>query len=250
MEISKNLKRFLQENRELLADGEILELYKKIPNSVIMGQGGKLTDLFLDSGIDIWEYFKEGIPTGAFTGSAIKDLEIPDNITSIGNRAFYDCRSLTSVTMSNGITNIGPSAFEYCKRLTSVTMSSGVTNISYGMFAYCSSLTGITIPNNVKSIGYSAFSNCSSLTSVTVGNSVTSIGLEAFYNCSSLTSITIPDSVMNIGDNAFYNCDSLMSVTYRGTRERWMKNVIFRSASWNMGSSIKMIKCVDGDIDL
>lgn len=227
MEISKNLKRFLQENRELLADGEVLELYKKIPSSVIAGQGGKLTDLFLDSGIDIWEYFKGRIPTGAFTGSAIKDLEIPGNITSIGNRAFYDCSSLTSVTMGNS-----------------------VTSIDFAAFGDCRSLTSITIPNRVKSISYSAFYNCSSLTSVTVGDSITGIGLEAFCNCSRLTSITIPDGVMNIGDNAFYNCDSLMSVTYRGTREQWMKHAIFRSASWNTGSSIKMIKCVDGDIEV
>ena len=88
------------------------------------------------------------------------------SVTSIGDRAFYECSGLTSVTIPNSVTSIGE-----------------------GAFYECSGLTAVTIPNSVTSIGADAFYNCSGLTSVTIGNSVTYIGYEAFYNCSGLTSI-------------------------------------------------------------
>ena len=67
----------------------------------------------------------------------IKDLVIPNNVTSIGNIAFMGCSSLTSVTIPNSVTSIGNGAF-------------------YG----CSGLTSVTIPNSVTSIGKFAFQNC------------------------------------------------------------------------------------------
>ena len=137
-------------------------------------------------------------------------------VKSIGDWAFVDCSSLTSVTIPNSVTSIGYQAFLGCSSLTSITIPNSVTSIGESAFDYCSSLTSVTIPNSVTSIGSGAFSYCSSLTSVTIPNSVTSIGDWAFSNCSSLTSITIPNSVTSIGDYAFYEC-SLSSITCEAT---------------------------------
>ena len=120
-------------------------------------------------------------------GEEIKDLVIPNSVTSIGNNAFYGCSGLTSVTIPNSVKSIGERAFRDCSGLTSVI-----------------------IPNSVTSIGNEAFSGCSGLTSVSIPNSVTSIGIYAFYGCSGLTSVTIPNSVTSIGDGAFV--DSINSV--------------------------------------
>ena len=134
-------------------------------------------------------------------------------MTSIGDSAFEDCTSLTSITIPNGVTSIGDSAFEGCTSLTSITIPNSVTSIGFGAFIGCSSLTSITIPDSVTCIGDSAFNGCTSLTSITIPDSVTSIGESAFSGCSSLASITIPDSVMSIGNDAFHECSSLTSIT-------------------------------------
>ena len=146
-------------------------------------------------------------------GELVKDLVIPNSVTSIGDAAFSDCSSLTSVTIPNSVKSIGLYAFYGCSSLTSVTIPESVTSIGSEAFYGCSSLTSVTIPNSVTSIGSEAFYKCSSLTSVTIGNSVTSIGDAAFAYCSSLTSVTIPNSVTSIGNSAFWECSSLTSVT-------------------------------------
>ena len=146
-------------------------------------------------------------------GKNDKNYEIPDSVTSIGDSAFYFCKSLTSITIPNSVTSIGDYAFYYCESLTNVTIPDSVTSIGSSAFSSCTSLTSVTIPDSVTSIGSCAFDCCRSLTSVTIPDSVTSIGDRAFYYCTSLISVTIPDSVTSIGDSAFYFCKSLTSVT-------------------------------------
>ena len=148
--------------------------------------------------------------------STIKDCVnyiIPNSVKSIGNSAFYWCKSLQSVTIPNSVTKIGDYAFSECDSLQSVTIPNSVTSIGNGAFSWCESLQIVTIPNSVTSIGDHAFEYCESLQSVTIPNSVTSIGNRAFSGCESLQSVTIPNSVTKIGGGAFYLCKSLQSVT-------------------------------------
>ena len=167
------------------------------------------------------ETLKEVIITGGanigerafYYCSGLTSVTIPDGVTSIGEWAFYYCTDLTSVTIPDGVTSIGEWAFFYCTDLTSVTIPDSVTSIGGYAFSYCYGLTSVTIGNGVTSIGYRAFDECSGLTSVTIPDSVTSIGDYAFSGCSGLTSVTIPDSVTSIGDYVFSGCRGLTSVT-------------------------------------
>ena len=143
----------------------------------------------------------------------LTSVTIGNSVTSIGDWAFYDCSGLTSVTIGNSVTSIGDCAFDGCSGLTSVTIPNSVTSIGGYAFAYCSGLTSVTIGNSVTSIEDNAFAYCSGLTSVTIPNSVTSIGYRAFSNCSGLTSVTIGNSVTSIGRDAFWGCSGLTSVT-------------------------------------
>ena len=188
-----------------------------------------------------------------YNGKA-EDLIIADTlegkkVTSIGDRAFFWCPYLTSVTIPNSVTSIGDRAF-YWSSLSFVTIPDSVVQIGVNPFEYCFALKSIsvspdnpyfavidgvlfrkadkclisypigiksstyTIPQGITSIGDSAFRSCSFLSSVTIPDSVISIGALAFYNCASLDNITIPDSVISIGDSAFSVCDSLTSVSF------------------------------------
>ena len=151
------------------------------------------------------------------------NLTIPDtvtyggntySVTSIGYMAFFQCYSLTSVTIPNSVTSIERAAFLACEGLTSVTMPNSITSIVPSTFSHCSSLTSVTIPNSVTSIGLGAFDFCTSLASLTIPSSVTSIGIQAFCRCTSLASLTIPSSVTSIGDRAFY---LVKHIEYHGT---------------------------------
>ena len=177
-----------------------------------------------------WKLTKDGVLTISGTGEMydydysnnspwnsykqqIKTININDGVTSIGDYAFFNCKSLTSITIPNSVTSIEYRAFYYCDALTSISIPNSVTSIGDEAFQFCPSLTSITIPNSVTSIGDFVFNSCSSLTSITIGNSVTSIGNSTFSGCSSLTSITIGNSVTSIGNFAFQGCTSLTSIT-------------------------------------
>ena len=127
------------------------------------------------------------------------------------NNSSYVPSSLKTVVITGG-TSIRADAFYNCSSLTSITIPDSVTSIGSSAFQSCSSLTNVTIPNSVKSIGSSAFQNCSSLTNVTIPNSVKSISLAAFYGCSGLTSVTIGNGVTSIGSTAFQNCYKLIEI--------------------------------------
>ena len=151
-------------------------------------------------------YYVTGLGTCADTNIVIPSEYQGLPVIGIGNRAFYGCTSLTSITIPDSVTSIGDSAFSNCPALTNVTIGNSVTSIGICAFIGCSALTNITIPDSVTSIGEGAFSHCSSLTSINIPYGVTNIADYAFENCTSLTSIYIPDSVTNIGNYAFKNC--------------------------------------------
>lgn len=127
-----------------------------------------------------WTLDSEGVLTISGSGG-MHDYNSPSS------PPWYRSRSMVkSAVIADGVTSIGEWAFFVCRSLTSVTIPDSVTRIGKGAFSECTSLTSVTIPDGVTSIGKETFCNCGSLTSVTIPNSVTSIGWYAFYNCMSL----------------------------------------------------------------
>ena len=110
-------------------------------------------------------------------------------VTNIGDSAFYECRSLMSITIPNSVTSIGGSAFNRCENLTS-----------------------IILPNSINNIGWYLFERCINLTSVTLSDSITRVSGYMFKDCVNLNSIIIPDNITRIEDFAFDNCRSLKIV--------------------------------------
>jgi hypothetical protein len=184
-------------------------------------------------------------PAGKQAGT----YDIPSSVSAIGERAFYNCRSLTSMTIPSSVTYIEESAINGCTVLASIivesnnpvytsldgvlfdksvrtiilypagkqastyALPSSVTVIGASAFYFCTRLTSISIPSSVRSFGKDAFCGCRSMTSVSIPSSVTSIGEGAFSFCGSLTSVSISSSVLFIGRGAFSNCSSLTGIT-------------------------------------
>ena len=144
--------------------------------------------------------------------SSLTSVNIPSSVTEIGRNAFGGCYSLASVKIPSSVTEIGVYAFTHCSSLTSVNIPSSVTEIGQYAFENCSSLSSVNIPSSVTEIGYAAFWGCSSLTSVNIPSSVTEIREYAFDGCSSLISVKIPSSVTSIGGSAFSGCSGLRSI--------------------------------------
>lgn len=144
----------------------------------------------------------EHIGKASFDNVDIASVTIPDSVTSIGDYAFSDCKSLVEVIVGKGVKTIGSHAFDCCRNLENIQLPEGLTHIGEHAF-YGNSIKFIEIPNSVTSIGDSAFYSCHRLASVTIPNSVTSIGEWAFNDCNALKSIHLGSGVQTIGKNAF-----------------------------------------------
>jgi BspA type Leucine rich repeat region (6 copies)/PKD domain len=192
------------------------------------------------------------IATEAFAGDSLTSVTIGTNVTSIGQAAFADCTSLTSIsvnpanpayssvngvlfdeaqdtliqypagqessgyTIPSSVTSIGVHAFYGCFSLVNVTIPGSVTSIAGYAFVGCTSLANVAIPNGVNYVGDLTFYECYDLTNVIIPDSVTGIGESAFYDCTSLSSVTIPGSVTTIGPGTFSYCSSLTAVYFVG----------------------------------
>ena len=149
----------------------------------------------------------------AFSNSIeLQSVIIPDSVTSIGKRAFMECRNLTSVTIGNGVTAIGELAFATCTSLESLTIGSSITEIGSYAFRHCNQLTTILLPESLTFIGSSAFESCTALTSIIIPDNVTIIEGAAFNECTSLASVNLGNGVTSLGGGVFDRCKSLTSI--------------------------------------
>lgn len=149
------------------------------------------------------------IMDGAFSNRRLLGVEIPSNVTKIGDFAFIG-NELFKVKLSNGLLSIGKNAFSY------------------------NNITNIEIPSSVNKIGDFAFSN-NKITNLVLNEGIVEIGNYSFYsNC--LTSVKIPSSVKKIGKNTFFNTD----IIYDGVK--LSKDLINKYGSENIIKLVNISK--------
>lgn len=216
-------------------------------------------------------YSVQNIDTCTDTYIIIPAIYNGRQVTSIGARAFDECRWLTNIIIPDSVTSIGASAFRLCTSLSSITIPYGVAEISEAMCYTCTSLTSVQIPDSVMSISWGAFYDCWALANIALSDNVTqigdcsfirciklsqivipdsvmSIGIEAFAGCEALTKVVIGAAVTNIGDYAFENCTELDEIIYNGTFEQFQR--ISLGDDWANGIKAKYVQCTNGRVSL
>ena len=151
---------------------------------------------------------------------------IQDGVTSIGEKAFSQCESLTEVYLPNSLTKIGASAFIGCTKLQSIRLPAGVSSIGDYAFSDCEKLSAFQLaPDSpafsVSEDGVLFTRDRKTLVCYPAGKTVSSyqvpfatveIGVGAFRGCANLSEVLIPDSVTKINDTAFLFCSGLTEV--------------------------------------
>ena len=176
----------------------------------------------------IWNYttFSEGVNTYASIGDGTNggattdgqgltgSVTIPTtlggySVRKIGNSAFYDCFSLTSVSFESGsqLTTIGTYAFFQSGLSGSITLPASLTSIGAAAFYACSSLTSVSFESGsqLATIGHMAFRSSGLSGSITLPASLTSIGAAAFYELSSLTSVSFESGSLTANGSSISN---------------------------------------------
>lgn len=155
------------------------------------------------------------------------------SVEIIGHYAFYNCPSLSEVTLSKKLWSVGVAAFETTPWLATqtdefVVVGDGVLlkyqgsdlyvvlpdNVKHlsNAFEINEQILGIELGEQLLTIGANAFAMCTALRYVGFGSNIKLIGASAFDTCEMLTSIVIPDSVEVIGDYAFNYCTNMSEV--------------------------------------
>ena len=194
----------------------------------------KLTALHIADGV-------KKIRSEAFAGNAyLKEIVLPESVTSIGYWAFSGCGSLEKANIPANCMQIGQYAFQSTKVsevhipakavcvfpafssvLEKLTVDENnpnyyaVDNVLFtrdgklAVYAARKPDTSYTVPDHVTTIEMHAFDNASNLKHIALSEGIRDICEYAFYGCTGLTEITIPESVTTISSGAFFDCRSL-----------------------------------------
>ena len=147
------------------------------------------------------------------------EKETGSEVNAVGEFAFQDCTSLSSIVIPREVLEIGMGAFYNCTNLQKVDFSknSKLQTICSGAFYGCINLQAVDFGNNsqLQTIDSTVFKTCYNLTSITIPDGVTQIGEEAFYNCTNLQTVNFGDNsqLQTIGRSAFSDCKNLISIT-------------------------------------
>ena len=157
----------------------------------------------------------------AFTeATGVTGVTLANSITTIRNKAFFNCKTLKNLTIGTGLAVLEEYAFAGCNNLESITGSgNGITAISNVLYSGSRAILGANgnitwrqDQTGVTEIGNRAFSFCDRITSLAIPATVTKIGDYAFSDCAGLGDVTIPSNVLEVGYGAFFGCSNVVDL--------------------------------------
>ena len=141
----------------------------------------------------------------------MREVRLPETLTSIGTSAFYHCTALEEITIPANVREFGQNAFQY-SGLRSISLPEGLSEISSGLFSYCEQLVQVTLPSSVKKIESYAFGGCKRLKDISLPEGLQELGGCAFCDCESLESIKLPRNISGLESMTFAQCRQLNEV--------------------------------------
>jgi BspA type Leucine rich repeat region (6 copies) len=168
-----------------------------LPVTTVGGFAGQntVTSILIPNGVT-------ALDSGAFGGTGLTNLTLPDSLMSIGDNAFNECSGLTKVVIPNSVTNVGDTAFYGCSSLTDLTIGNHVTYLGRQVFGFCQQLTRVVIPDSV--------------TRIEDGNIFFGGPIGVLWGCNNLTNVTVGSGLAYLGYGAFAYCPNLTGVYFRG----------------------------------
>ena len=168
-----------------------------LPDNMLNG-AGKVTKVKIPASVT-------SIGDDCFRKSGIRSIAIPDTVTTVGKRAFYDCFDLYAVRIGSSVSTLPSYCFANCAVLQNVEIPDTVTDMADGVF-YHTGLTFLRLPQNLHTIGMHAFENSKDLTEVVCSDELTGVGDSAFLNCTSFTTLRSAAEDVDFSNSSFDNC--------------------------------------------
>ena len=177
------------------------------------------------------------IAKGAFRGTDVRRVLLPETLTLIEEDAFREAQNLRQIRLPSGIDMIGPGAFYGCSDLVKVSWEAKTETVPEEMFARCTSLEEICFPRGIVSIDNGALAGCTSLKTVILPVSLQRLGALVFDGCISLGTLRLPLDLKYIDNSALGDPEkqrTILKVAGGSSQERWAKSHGFRMLRLSM----------------
>lgn len=142
----------------------------------------RLMEITIQGNPTTWEAF-------GFNSPALESFDVPKSVKTIPGSAFSSCSNLKNVNLPEKLTSIGYAAFKTCYKLSSIHIPDSVSSIGSSAFYNCSSLCEVNIPESLTELSTEVFGNCAGIVSLEMPAGINTIGSNAFYNCVNLRRI-------------------------------------------------------------
>lgn len=217
----------------------------------VSGVSGSPEKLTIDSSIEYNNtiYPVTEIEMWAFYNcKTLTEVTLPHTVDEIGYQAFFNCSNLTKVTIPEGVTKIGQAAFYGCSQLTSITIPSTIKNMDEA-FSGNTALSHVTLTEGISKISSMAFKGCTGLTEIKVPMSVDQICSDAFNGCTNLKRVLLEKNIKTINVNAFKDCTNLSDVKYNGYKTDWDRVTVNTTGNDTLTSKVQYLCDINFDLN-
>ena len=165
-----------------------------------------VTSVIIEDGV-------QEIGRGAFRFfGKLKEIRIPQTVTSIGASSFWGCDSLKEIEIPDGVTEIGFNTFSSCWKLSSIKLPNKLKKIGVEAFKGCRSLNKIDLPDSIEEIGEEAFTFCTGIEKLVLPKELKKVNKGLINGFENLKEIDLPENMTEIEDNTFSGCKSIEKV--------------------------------------